>query len=90
MQASLAALGLLSSISAWLAGGSFWWLVGGLLLGSVISFTLIVILPTNKQLLSPTLDGGQPKHSDYSHAGARCTPLEASSVFCHYCCFCIF
>ena len=30
--------------------------VGGVLLGSVIPFTLIVILPTYKQLLSPTLD----------------------------------
>jgi hypothetical protein len=30
--------------------------VGGLLLGSVIPFTLIVILPTNKRLLSVTLD----------------------------------
>jgi Anthrone oxygenase len=56
MQASLAALGLLSSIAAWLAGATFWWLVGGVLLGSVIPFTLIVILPTNKQLLGPTLD----------------------------------
>jgi hypothetical protein len=26
-------------------------------LGAVIPFTLIMILPTNKQLLSPTLDG---------------------------------
>jgi hypothetical protein len=56
MQATLAALGLLSSIAAWLAGASFCWLVAGVLLGSVIPFTLIVILPTNKRLLSPTLD----------------------------------
>jgi hypothetical protein len=35
---------------------SFWWLVAGVLLGSVIPFTLIVILPTNKRLLSPALD----------------------------------
>jgi hypothetical protein len=56
MQVICAALGLLSSIATWLAGATFWWLVGGLLLGSVIPFTLIVILPTNKQLLSPTLD----------------------------------
>jgi uncharacterized membrane protein len=47
---------LLSSFAAWLAGSTFWWAVGGVLLGSVIPFTLIVILPTNKQLLSPTLD----------------------------------
>jgi uncharacterized membrane protein len=56
MQATLAAVCLLSSFAAWLAGATFWWAVGGVLLGSVIPFTLIVILPTNKQLLSPTLD----------------------------------
>ena len=56
MQASSAALGLLSSIAAWLAGATVWWLVAGALLGSVIPFTLFVILPTNKLLLSPTLD----------------------------------
>ena len=56
MQATLAALGLLCSVAAWLAGATFWWLVGGLLLGSVIPFTLLVILPIKKQLLSPTLD----------------------------------
>ncbi len=54
MQATLAAVGLLSSIAAWLAGATFWWAVAGVLLGSVIPFTLIVILPTNKLLLSPT------------------------------------
>ena len=59
MQATLAAVGLLASVAARLAGATFWWLVGGLLLGAVIPFTLIVILPTNKQLLNPTLD----KHS---------------------------
>ena len=56
MQATLSALGLLSSIAAWLAGATLWWLLGGVLLASVIPFTLIVILPTNKQLLSPSLD----------------------------------
>ena len=56
MQATCGALGLLSSVAAWLAGATFWWLVGGVILGAVIPFTLIAILPTNKQLLSPTLD----------------------------------
>jgi hypothetical protein len=37
-------------------GATFWWLVAGVMLGSVIPFTLLVILPTNKLLLSPTLD----------------------------------
>ena len=53
MQASMAGVGLLSSIAAWFAGAGFLWVVGGVLLGSVIPFTLIVILPTNNQLLSP-------------------------------------
>jgi len=56
MQATCAAFGLLSSIAAWLAGATLWWLVAGVLLGSLIPFTLIVILPTNRRLLSPTLD----------------------------------
>ena len=56
MQASCAAVGLASSVAAWLAGTSSWWLIAGSLLGSVIPFTLIAILPTNRRLLSPTLD----------------------------------
>ena len=56
MQATCAAVGLLSSLASWLAGASLWWLIAGVLLGSVIPFTLIVILPTNKRLLNPTLD----------------------------------
>jgi Domain of unknown function (DUF1772) len=52
MQATLAAVGLLSSIAAWFAGASILWVVGGIVLGAVIPFTLIVILPTNKQLLA--------------------------------------
>jgi hypothetical protein len=61
MQVTLAALGLLSSIAAWLAGATFWWPVGGVVLGTVIPFTLIVILPTNKQLMSPALDKRSPE-----------------------------
>jgi hypothetical protein len=56
MQVTLAAVCLLSSIAAWLAGATFWWVVAGILQVSVIPFTLIAILPTNKQLLSPALD----------------------------------
>lgn len=56
MQATCAAVGLVASIAAWLAGATFWWLVAGATLGSVMPFTLIVILPTNKRLFSPELD----------------------------------
>jgi len=61
VQVTLASLGLLSSITAWLAGEKPWWLIGGLLLGSVMPFTLVVIFPTNKRLLSPTLNHGSPQ-----------------------------
>src|SRR5258708_585786 len=58
LQVTLAAVCLLSSIAAWLGGATFWWVVAGVLQVSVIPFTLIVILPTNKQLLNPALDRG--------------------------------
>jgi Anthrone oxygenase len=56
LQATCAAVGLMSSIAAWLAGAKFWWLIAGIILGSVIPFTLVVILPTNRRLLDLTLD----------------------------------
>jgi uncharacterized membrane protein len=58
MQAPLAALGFLAALGAWAEGGWLVVLLAGVLLGLVIPFTLIVILPTNKRLLDPTLDRG--------------------------------
>lgn len=56
MQASLAATGLIAALVAWVQGRGLAVLIGGLLLGMVIPFTLLVILPTNKRLLDPGLD----------------------------------
>jgi len=56
MQASLAIAGTLLGISAWLSQAGCIWLVAGILLGSVVPFTLLVIFPTNKRLEDPTLD----------------------------------
>ena len=50
MQASLAVVGTLAGLAAWLGGQGRSWLVGGLLLGAVVPFTLIVVLPTNRRL----------------------------------------
>jgi hypothetical protein len=61
MQATLAAVCMLCSVAAWLAGATFGWTIAGVLQGSVIPFTLIVILPTNKQLLNPALDRRSPQ-----------------------------
>ena len=56
MQASLAVLGSLLAIAAWLTGTGLIWLLAGLVLGSVVPFTLVVMWPTNKQLEDPGLD----------------------------------
>lgn len=58
MQGGLAVVGLLSSAVAWYQGSGLGWLVGGLLLGALIPFTLVVIKPTNRRLLDPGLDSG--------------------------------
>ena len=56
MQAPLAVLGLLAGLGAWLSGGGTGWIMAGLLLGAVVPFTLIVIMPTNRRLLEPARD----------------------------------
>jgi hypothetical protein len=53
MQASLAIVGALAAAAASLLGSGAWWLVGGLLLAAVVPFTLVVIFPTNRELLDP-------------------------------------
>jgi hypothetical protein len=53
MQVSLAIAGFLGALVAWRSRSDAGWLVGGGLLVSVIPFTALVILPTNKQLLDP-------------------------------------
>ena len=55
MQASLAAIGSLTAVGAWALGRGAPVLVAGLLLGALIPFTLLVVLPTNKRLLDPAL-----------------------------------
>ena len=56
MQASLALIGGIAGVSRFLSAKDPWVLAASLLLGSVVPFTLLVILPTNKQLLDPSLD----------------------------------
>ena len=61
MQASLAALGLLTAVGAWALGRGVPVLVAGLLLGAAIPFTLLVVLPTNRRLLDLALDPHAPE-----------------------------
>ena len=52
-QVSLASVGFVSALVAWRLRLDSRWLIGGGLLVSVIPFTAVAILPTNKQLLDP-------------------------------------
>ena len=56
MQASLAIASFLAGVAAWWLGGGLRWLGGGVLIGLAVPYTLIVVKPTNDQLLDPTRD----------------------------------
>jgi len=58
IQASLAIIGFLAGLAAWLLGAGFMWLVAALLILAVVPITLIIIFPTNKLLLAPGRDLG--------------------------------
>jgi hypothetical protein len=56
MQAPLAILSFLAGVTAWWLGGGIMWLIGAVLIGLVVPFTFIGIMPTNKRLLAPGRD----------------------------------
>jgi Domain of unknown function (DUF1772) len=56
MQAPLAVVSLLAGAVVWLQGGGVSWLVAALLVGAVVPFTFLVIMPTNHRLLAPGRD----------------------------------
>jgi uncharacterized membrane protein len=58
MQVLLALIATIAGVGAWFAGGGPSWLVGSLLIFAVVPFTLLVIRPTNNQLLDPAIDRG--------------------------------
>jgi hypothetical protein len=58
MQAPLALLSLVAGLGSWLLGGGFAWAIAALLIGAVVPFTFIGIMPTNKALLAADRDLG--------------------------------
>jgi uncharacterized membrane protein len=64
MQGGLAVVGLFASVVAWWQGDGVGWLVCGLLLGTLVPFTLVVIMPTNHRLLDPALDHASDEASE--------------------------
>jgi hypothetical protein len=58
MQVPMALLSFLSGVVAWFMGAGLGWLVAAVLIGAVVPFTLIGIMPTNHKLLAPGRDLG--------------------------------
>ena len=71
MQVSLAVLATLAGVTAWLSGGGAAWLIGAVVIASVIPFTLVVILPTNNRLLEPGRDLGSAETRQLLEAWGR-------------------
>jgi hypothetical protein len=61
LQAPLAVVGGLAGVGAWLAGAPAGWLGAGVLLGLVVPYTLVAIMPTNRRLLDRALEPDTPE-----------------------------
>ena len=87
MQAPLALLGAFAAGVRWGLGGQLGWLIGGLLLGAVVPFTFIVILPTTERLLNASLDFDSPESAallrrwGHLHAVRSAASLVAFLIF---------
>jgi Anthrone oxygenase len=71
LQAPLAAISCLCGAAVWWLDGGTGWLVAALLIGAVVPFTLIVIMPTNKQLLERGRDLASAETRDLLGRWAR-------------------
>jgi hypothetical protein len=58
LQAPLALLSLIAGLASGLLGGGLGWAIAALLIGAVIPFTFLGIMPTNNALLAPSRDLG--------------------------------
>ncbi len=71
MQASLAVLGALAGVAVWALGGGSGWLLGAVLIGAVVPFTFLAIMPTNRRLLAPDRDPDAPDTRQLLEAWGR-------------------
>ena len=61
LQAPLAVVSFCAGAAVWFAGAGVAWLVAAALIGVVVPFTFIGIMPTNHRLLSSSLDLHSPE-----------------------------
>jgi len=56
MQATLAVTSFLTGLGAWLLGAGQGWLVAAVLIGLVVPYTFVAVMPVNRRLLAPGRD----------------------------------
>jgi len=61
MQPLLAFLSFFGGAAAWFGGANAWWLIGGIIMGSLFPYTIVMMLPLNKELTDPGLDKNSPR-----------------------------
>jgi Domain of unknown function (DUF1772) len=61
MQAPLALISLATGLASWWIGGGVVWAIAALLIGAVVPFTFLGIMPTNNRLLAPGRDLSSPE-----------------------------
>ena len=63
MQAPLALASFVAGLAVWFMGGGAGWLIAAALIGAVVPFTFIAIMPTNQRLLATDceLDAAQTR-----------------------------
>ena len=89
LQGTLAVVGALAGMGAWLGGAPLGWPAAGVLLGLVVPYTLIVILPPNKRLLDPALSPDAPETRQLlrrwtaHHAVRTVVSLVAAAAMAH-------
>lgn len=84
LQASLALIGFGAGALAWVFGAMRAWLVAACLLGVVVPFTLVAIIPTNRALLANTGTPDAPRllaRWNRLHAVRTALSLAALGIF---------
>ena len=85
MQAPLAMLGFLFGMIAWWETGNFAWAVGGVLIVANWPVTLLVIMPTNRQLMATETGGPESRTMILKwgklHAIRTCLGFAATVTF---------
>lgn len=71
MQAPLAVAGALAALGVGVLGGGAIWLAAATLIGAVVPFTLLGIMPTNQKLLARDRDRTSPETRALLHTWGR-------------------